>query len=100
MLYQIAMFWDGSHSDSRAVAESCGESTHWVTVNGKDAAKTTIFVQNANDAADLAELINKLTARPLDPRKIDYRIKSTPTPRRFVRAFIPKARLALRSRTA
>lgn len=61
MLYEISMFWDGRHCDTKAEAESCEDkSNHWVRVTGSDAAKTTIFVPSADCAERLSALINEI----------------------------------------
>ena len=58
MLYDISIFWDRRHP-ARADAYS-SESTHWVQVASSDSAKTTIYVASAQDANDLAAMINRL----------------------------------------
>lgn len=61
MLYDISMFWDGRYSSVKATADSA-EDAAWVKVTANDAATTTIFVRNRQNAEKLADLINELNA--------------------------------------
>lgn len=81
MLYQISMFWDARHTEAYAIAESA-ETSHWVTVSAKDAAKTTIFVADANKAAELAALINRFTGaeQPVQPMAVCTTDEERPAP--------------------
>lgn len=60
MLYEISMFWDSRGRGTSATAQS-SDATHWVSVSAVDAAKTTIFVETAEHAQRLADLINEMT---------------------------------------
>ena len=60
MLYEISMFWDSKGRGTSATAQSA-DATHWVSVSAVASAKTTIFVETAEHAQRLADLINELT---------------------------------------